>query len=270
MRRFCAVVFCLCFLLCFVINCFAKTAPKSSSITAASAIVVDLKKNKIVYSRSIHAKRAPASTLKILTALIALEKLGPDASVTISRKASLSEPSKIWLKPGEKYRSLDLIKAVLICSANDASVALAEAVAGSESQFAKMMNKKARSLGAKNSNFINASGLPAKNQYSTVYDLYRITKAALKNPVINQIMQKKKTAIQNSDGREISLVNHNKLLFRMTYPLVLGKTGYTKTARHCYASIAYFENKEYAIVILKSRKPWTDMENLLKLIRNRK
>jgi D-alanyl-D-alanine carboxypeptidase len=84
-------------------------------------------------------------------------------------------------------------------------------------------------------------------------------------------MKKKKAAIQSGDtDHEITLINHNRLLFRMSYPLVLGKTGYTKTARHCYASIAYFNDNQYAIVILKSRKPWTDMENLLKLVKNKK
>jgi len=266
-RKYLAAGICLCFLFLYVFNCFAKLEKKASVVTASSAIVVDLKKNKIAYSKNIHIKRAPASTIKILTALVALERLGPDTIVEVSRNASLAEPSKIWLKPGEKYRSIDLIKAVLISSANDASVALAEAVAGSESQFAKIMNKKARSLGAKNSNFINASGLPAKNQYTTAYDLYRITKAALKNPVIYQIMKKKKTVIQGSDGRSIDLVNHNKLLLKKSYPLVLVKTGYTKSARHCYSGIAYAKNKEYAIVILRSRKPWTDIDNLLGLVK---
>lgn len=261
---------CLFILFFCVVSCFAKASKKNNSITAKSAIVIDLKKNKIIYSKNIHIIRAPASTIKILTALVALEKLGPDAIVEISRNASSAEPSKIWLRPGEKYRSIDLIKAVLMSSANDASVALAEAVAGSESKFTNLMNSKARSLGARHSNFMNSSGLPAKNQYSTAYDMARIIKAALNNPVVYQIMKKKKTVIQSSEGRKVTLVNHNRLLFRKTYPLVLGKTGYTINARHCYASVAYFEKKDYAVVILKSQKPWSDMEAILKFISSRR
>ncbi|MDD5005319.1 MAG: D-alanyl-D-alanine carboxypeptidase [Candidatus Omnitrophica bacterium] len=260
--------FILLFLLFFYIpDCFAKPN-KKELVTAQSAILVDLARNKIIYAKNIHTKLAPASTVKVLTALVTLEQLGANAEVEVSRNASCAQPSKIWLKPGEKYNSLDLINAALISSANDASVALAEAVAGSEFQFAKIMNKRAKSLGAKNSNFINATGLPAKNQYSTAYDLYRLVRIALDNPVVCQVMKKKNEKITSDAGKEISLVNHNKLLFRMSYPLVLGKTGYTKNAKHCYAGIAYYGKKKYAVVVLKSSKPWTDVKKLLSLVKN--
>lgn len=257
---------CLFVFFCYVFNSFAKS-DKKEFVTAYSAIVVDLKKNKIIYAKNIYSRLAPASTQKVLTALVVLEKLGLNKDVEISRNASVVEPTQIGLDEDETYNSLGLINAVLISSANDASVALAEAAAGSESEFAKMMNKKARSLGARRSNFVNASGLSAKNQYTTAYDLYRIIKAALNNPVIYQIMKKKRESIKNSKGNEITLFNHNKMLFKMRYPLVLGKTGYTRVAKHCYAGIAYFGDKKYAIVILKSRKPWLDIKNLLNLIK---
>lgn len=269
MRRLClGLVICFFVLFCYIFNSFAKSE-KKEFITALAAIVVDLDRNKTIYAKNIHSRFTPASTAKVLTALVVLEKLGIDRDVEISRNASIVEPTQIGLREGTTYNSLELINAVLISSANDASVALAEAAAGSESEFAKMMNKKARSLGAKRSNFVNASGLSAQNQYSTAYDLYRIVKAALDNTVIYQIMKKKVEKIRDSLGNEITLNNHNRLLFRMSYPLVLGKTGYTKKAKHCYAGVAYFGNKRYAIVILKSRRPWQDIGNLLNFIKKK-
>lgn len=266
-RKLClGLVACFFVFFCCIFNSFAKS-DKKEFMTAQAAIIVDLNKNKTIYAKNIHSRLAPASTTKVLTALVVLEKLGVERNVEISGNASIVEPTQIGLRQGVMYNSLDLLNAVLISSANDASVALAEATAGSESEFAVMMNKKARSLGAKRSHFANASGLSAKNQYSTAYDLYRIVKAALNNPVIYQIMKKKIEKIKDSKGNEIALKNHNRLLFRMSYPLVLGKTGYTITAKHCYAGVAYFGDRSYAVVILKSRKPWQDIEILLKLIR---
>jgi D-alanyl-D-alanine carboxypeptidase (penicillin-binding protein 5/6) len=255
---------------CFAHQSFAKTKKKSSkseAVTAKAVILVDVTRNKILYSRNIHRKFFPASTVKLLTAYIALEELSPDSQVRISAKASQAESSKVWLPKGARFSSLDLINAVLLASANDASVALAEAVSGTEAEFAKKMNKKAKSFGTKNSNFNNASGLPSKNQYSTAYDLYRIAKAVLGNQEICNIMRKKKDKIESSAGKSIVFSNHNKLLFRKSYPVVLLKTGYTKSARHCYAGKIYLNGKEYVFAFLKSRKPWDDINSLIKIIK---
>lgn len=264
-------------LFCIENQSFAKSkkqskSRKKDSISAEAVILVDVSKNKILYSLRIHKKYAPASTVKILTALVALEELGENTNVKISKKASQVEPSKLWLTEGQIYNSLDLINAVLISSANDASVALAEAVAQTEEGFAKKMDKRAKQLGAKNSRFMNASGLPAKNQYSTAYDLYRITKAALKNPDICNIMKKKKEKIKcvNGNGKEYTLINHNKLVFKNSNPTILLKTGYTKSAKHCYAGKIYMNGKEYVFAFLKSRNPWDDIDYLVSLIKRKK
>jgi len=271
LKKFYTVLF-ICFFVLF--NCssqaFSKTSKKSSKkqlFTAPSAILVDVTRNKIIFSRQIHKKYPPASTIKILSALIALEELGYNSEVGISRKASLAEPSKVWLPEGAIFNSFDLISAVLISSANDASVALAEAVSGNEQAFAKKMNKKAKSFGTKNSNFTNASGLPSKSQYSTAYDLYRITKFALQRKDICNIMRKKREEIKGTKGNEINLVNHNKLLFKKSYPTVLLKTGYTKSAGHCYCGKIYYNGREYVFAFLKSRKPWKDIDYLISLIK---
>jgi D-alanyl-D-alanine carboxypeptidase len=230
-------------------------------------ILVDVTANKVIYSRQRNKKFAPASTVKLLTALIALEELGLDKNVEISRKASQTQPSKIWLPEGAVFSSGDLINAALISSANDASVALAESVSGSEWKFAQKMNAKAKALGAKNSNFVNASGLPVKGQYTTAYDLYRIAKAAIKDDSIYNIMRKRQETIRGTKGRAIALVNHNKLLFKKSYPLILLKTGYTKSAKHCYAGKIYLNGRQYVFAFLKSRKPWSDIDALIRIIK---
>jgi len=236
---------------------------KKISITAKAAILVDCNSDEFVFSKNIDEQLACASTTKLLTALVALEQLGTETQVKISQNSWNVEPSKAGLKKGAYYTSGDLVRAALIASSNDACVALAEAVAGSEEKFAVLINEKAKRLGAVNSNFVTSSGLPAKDHYSTVYDFYLIARAALRNSFINAAMRNKKIVIEGSDNKKITLRNHNKLLFRWSSPLVLGKTGYTRKARHCYAGIIYYEGRQYAIVILKSRKPWHDIENLL-------
>jgi D-alanyl-D-alanine carboxypeptidase len=164
----------------------------------------------------------------------------------------------------------DLLEALLASSANDAAVALAEAVAGSETSFARLMNRKARDLGVRHSNFTNASGLPDKRQVTTPYDLFLITRAAFNNSFIKDVMEQKSICVLSQDGDEVVCRNHNKLLWRLDDPKVLGKTGYTQAAHHCYAGIAYYDDHKVAIVILKSRKPWDDIAKILKVRLNPK
>lgn len=255
----------------FVISCcgvFSFAESKNQKlVTAESAILVDVTANKVLYSKKRHRKLAPASTIKVLTGLIAIEELGLDKNVKISKRASRTQPTKVWLSEGAVYSSGDLINAVLISSANDASVAVAEAVSGSEWRFAQKMNKRAKELGAKNSNFLNASGLPVKGQYSTAYDLYRIMKGAIKNDHVYDIMRRKRKKIKGTKGKTIKLKNHNKLLFKKSYPLVVLKTGYTKSAKHCYVGKIYYKGRQYVFAFLKSRKPWSDIDAFLRLIK---
>ncbi|MBI4387878.1 MAG: D-alanyl-D-alanine carboxypeptidase, partial [Candidatus Omnitrophica bacterium] len=138
--------------------------------SAKSAIVIDQKTGKTLFSRSSQTKRAPASTVKLLTALVVLDALQLDSVVRIPSGVVGVQPSRINLRTGEQFYVRDLLKAVLIGSANDAARALAIVTAGSEYQFAQRMNQKASALGALRSNFVTSNGLPAKNQYSTVYD----------------------------------------------------------------------------------------------------
>ena len=161
------------------------------SVTAPSVVLIDPTTHRILYSKTPHRKRAPASTTKLLTAMVAMDRLSLNQIVTVPKFAESIEASKIYVRGGEQYRVRDLIRAILIKSANDAAEVLAYAAAGSRSAFAKQMNRKARSIGAKHSNFVNPHGLPDKRQHSTAYDLALIMKKAQKYPFIVSTLKKK-------------------------------------------------------------------------------
>lgn len=232
-------------------------------ITAYSAVLMNPWNKRIIYSRNPHIKLAPASTAKIMTAIVVARNSSLDKKVKVSAKAASMPPSKTQLKKGEEYKTGDLLKALLLNSGNDASVALAESVAGSEEAFVKMMNDMAKKIGARHTNFKTSSGLPAKNQYSTAYDLTLIMCEAMKYKSIVDIMKMKTAQIreENTD-RCIKLKNHNKSLHRNSVYFILGKTGYTRRAGHCFAGYINYGRRNTIVVILKSRKMWMDLARL--------
>ncbi|MFH0941108.1 MAG: D-alanyl-D-alanine carboxypeptidase family protein [Candidatus Omnitrophota bacterium] len=238
-------------------------AKKATSITARAGYAVDSSSKKVLFSRNPKMKFYPASTVKLLTALVVLDNMKLKSSVRVSRRATSVAPTKAGLTRGASYPVSDLLKVLLATSANDAGVALAEALSGSQERFALLMNKKARSLGCRNSNFTNPTGLPDKRQLTTAYDLYLITRAAFNDPFIASVMRQKNVTISGSDAKPITLRNHNKLLWRMPEPCVLGKTGYTRSAGHCYAGLAIYDDGRVIVVILKSRNPYSDIRNIL-------
>ena len=233
-------------------------------VTAESVVLMDPWTKRIIYSKNPHIEFPPASTLKIMTALVVLKNSHLEKKVVISKFASSMEPSKVYLEEGEIYLIKDLLKALILNSGNDASVALAEGIAGSEEGFVDIMNEMAKTIGAKNTNFKNSNGLPEEGQYSTAYDLALIVREAMKNRNFVDIARIKNTEIEElSSGRRIKLKNHNKTLWKDAPYLVLGKTGYTKKAGHCFAGyIQYNRWRKVIVVILKSRKPWSDLKLL--------
>jgi len=242
-------------------NLFAKEV---IHITAHSAVLMNARNKKVVYSKNPHIKLAPASTTKIMTALVVLKKSGLDKKVTVSRCATCMPPSKVDIKKGEVYSTEDMLKALLLNSGNDASVALAESVAGTEKDFVSMMNDMARRLGCRNTNFKTSNGLPAKGQYSTAYDMALIVREAVKDKRLLDILSIKEAEITElNSGRRIKLRNHNKSLWKDTSYLILGKTGYTIRARQCFAGyINYDKSHNLIVVILKGKKLWPDLKEL--------
>lgn len=204
-------------------------------LQSPAAILMDARTAQVIYSKNPDLRREPASTTKILTALVAVEKAADlNALVTISAKAANTEGSSAQLEAGMKIPLRELLYAMLMLSGNDAANAIAEYVAGNVATFAEMMNTRARAAGATHSNFVNPSGLPASTQYSTVRDLALIGRAALRNPVLAQIFATKQ---HHFAWMKAASTNHNRLLW--TVPGADGvKNGYTIAAHHTWVGSA--------------------------------
>ena len=229
-------------------------------VTALSAVIMEPESGKILFSKAPHLKQPPASTAKVTTALIVLDTLSLDRRVHISPVVEGVQSSKLYLKGGEELSVRDLLKAVLMKSANDAAMALAIEVAGSEHAFAELMNQKARKLGAQNTHFVNSTGLPGRGQYSTTYDLALIMNNAMKNHAVASILKERHAVIQTSNGRRYYLKNHNKMLWRGRG--IFGKTGYTRRARHCFVGWIEGQHNDAVIAVLGSHKLWDDLTSL--------
>lgn len=233
-------------------------------LNAASAVIVDSDRGVVLFSKNPTLRLPPASTTKMMTAVIVMERLPLYKKVVVSLRATQVAPSKAGLTPNAAYTVKDLLVALLVSSSNDAAVALAEAVAGDEARFAALMNAKAKALGMKDTLFANATGLPTKpkrKQYSTAYDLTRLMRAAAKDRRIDEILGITTTVIQGSDGRAIFIKSHNKMLWRAP-GLVKGKTGWTFASKHTFVGTNYSADKRIVFAILSSKEPWTDIRRL--------
>jgi len=204
----------------------------------------------------------PASTTKVMTALLVLEKLPLDRYVTVSPRATSVQPTKLSLKPGERYKVRDLLYAILLKSANDASVVLAEAVAGSEQNFVKLMNQRAKQIGAQHTKFANSHGLPSKrvSQYTTAYDMYLIFRQALKHPFFQSAIKLKYKTIYSQGERKIGLQSHNKMLFMGWRQKIYGKTGYTRSARACFVGTLQKGRSTLIIAVFGCTDRWDDIK----------
>lgn len=202
-----------------------------------------------------------------MTALIVLETLPLDHVVTIGPRPALVQPSMIYLKEGEQYYVRDLLYALLLKSANDAAVALAEAVSGSEAAFARKMNDRAKSLGAKKTHFVNAHGLPSKQeQYSIPYDMYLIFRQAIKHDFFRDAIKHKQMTIRSLAGREIALQSHDKILFKDWKTPVYGKTGWTRKAQQCFLGYAKVGNDICIISLFGVTNRWQDIRYIISRI----
>ena len=205
-------------------------------VHARAAVIMDGQTHKLLYAKNPDLKLKPASTTKLVTAMVVLDKLAPDTLVTVSRRAAYTPSIAPHLRPGERMSVRDLLYFALMRSINGAAVALAEAVSGSESAFTVLMNQKAVSLGAKDTRYVNSTGLPARGQYITASDLALITDGALRYPLIRQIIHTREKDL-DVDGRHVFLRNTDELLWSDDN-LIGGKTGYTRAAEHCLAFAA--------------------------------
>lgn len=215
-------------------------------LNAMAAVLIEESSGRVLYSKSATEKRSIASTTKIMTALTALENGDLEDVVTVSKKAASIGGSTIGLRAGEKYTLKEMLYMLLMISANDSAIAIAEHIGGTVENFAEMMNKRAVSLGAVNSKFVTPHGLDRENQYSTAYDVALITREALKNPIFADIVSTVSSSIPGHN-----LYNTNELLG--SYRGMDGvKTGYTGKAGRCLVTTAKREGMRLISVILGS------------------
>lgn len=227
-------------------------------LTSKSAIIMDGDSGKVIYAHLPDKTAQPASTIKILTGLIAIQSLEDEEKVLASRRAAGMPRSKIYLRRGKSYRADDMINAVLLSSANDASVALAEKIAGSERVFAKLMTHKAKAWGAENTVCKTSTGLTSRGQQSTVRDLAVLFNRAMENEEFADRVVRRK--IKTGYGKVLK--NHNRALWQIA-GAEGGKTGYTKAARQTYVGKFKRGDDELTVAVMGSETMWDDVKCLV-------
>ena len=240
------------------------------NLTARAALLMDAGTGRILYQKEADLRLPPASTTKVMTAIMTLEsghKL--TESLTVSKEATRMPASKLHLRPGQTMSIEELLYSIMLASANDASVVLAEGIGGSVENFTDKMTKKAHELGATNSNFTNPHGLTAPDHYSTVRDLAILFRYAMRNALFREIVQTKFSSVNSTAlvrkkvvPRRISVRNHNRLLWDFDGALG-GKTGYTVAAKKCFVGAVQRDGVTLIVAILGARDQWGDTKRLL-------
>ena len=235
------------------IPALAADAAAPPDLTAGAAVLTDFTTGIVLYAKNPDVHKAPASTTKILTALIALEKGRLDDVITVGPNPPRVEGTRVYLVEGEKITLENLLYGMLLNSGNDAALAIAEHYGGSQEGFARLMNEKAAALGAVNSHFVTPNGLSEPDHYTTARDLALITRAAMQNATIRRIVATK-TQSWHGQEWETTLVNQNKLLWN--YEGADGvKNGYTSESRFTLAGSATRQGQSFIAVVLDEPGP---------------
>lgn len=233
-----------------------------SDISAQSAILIEQSTGTVIFSKNQDKQMKPASTTKILTAICALENGELSDVVTVSKKAADEEGSSMYIEAGEKITLEALVYGLMLNSGNDAAVAIAEHLSGDTIKFADLMNKKAKEIGVKNSNFVTPNGLDDENHYVTARDLAVITAYALNNPKFSEIVKTKTKIVLTENNVKKYLTNHNKML--SIYDGCIGvKTGFTKASGRTLVTAAEKNNIKLIAVTLNAPSDWNDHKLML-------
>lgn len=234
-------------------------------IVGESALVLDVQSGRVLYAKNADVPRAVASTQKIITALCVLDTGDIDKPVTIAPSDLNCEPTRLNVKPGDVYTRRELLKVLIVKSANDIARALARDTGGDQETFAMLMNRKAASLGMRNSHFRNPHGLTEPGQYSTARDMAIAARAAYRSPLVRAYASTKSFTFRFNDGRTRLLENTNKVLKTLPYCNGL-KTGTTNASGRCLVSSGSLNGRAVIVVVLKSNTPniWTDSTKLLR------
>lgn len=242
---------------------FGSDIPEPPGVSAVAAVLIDAKSGAVLFEKD-SARRLPmASTTKIMTAKIILEKMELGETVTVPKEATLVEGSSMYLRENEQITVETLLYGLLLESGNDAAHTLAVACSGSVEAFAELMNEEAEKMGLSSTSFANPHGLTAENHFTTAYELAYITSEAMKNEKFREIISTQKMTAPSLDGKVTRYFsNHNKLLRR--YDGAFGvKTGYTKAAGRCLVSAAERDGETYIAVTLNDGNDWNDHTSLL-------
>jgi D-alanyl-D-alanine carboxypeptidase (penicillin-binding protein 5/6) len=265
-KRVTIILLAICLLVSFPAFANPENTAPPLETTAESAILMDYVSGQVLFSKEPHKELPMASVTKLMTLLLAVEaveqgKLDLSDTIVTSENAASMGGSQVYLEPGEEMSVEEMLISIAVGSANDCSVAVAEQIAGSEQSFVQMMNDKVQKLGLENTHFVNTTGLPAENHYTSAYDMAVILKECLKYPLFRKL-----SSIYEYDlrGGEFKLWNTNKLL--KWYPGVdAGKTGWTNEAKYCLASSAQKEGMRLIAVVLGTPETRSHFRESIKL-----
>ncbi len=247
--------------------------PSGPSVFAEAAIVMEASTGLVLYEKNIDESHYPASITKIMTALLAIENSSPSEIVTFSKDAVFKvdlDSSRIGIDVGEQLTMQQCLYAILLESANEVTYAVAEHIGGTISNFAQMMNDRAKSLGCKNTNFVNPHGLQDENHYTSAYDMALITREAMKNETFRKIFDTRTYQIPptNIQSETRYLRNHHRFVLGQTYhydDCIGGKTGYTSVAKYTLVSVAKRGDLELICVVMRddsNEHQYTDTQKL--------
>ena len=223
------------------------------NVQAESAILINARTGSVIYEKNADTRRSPASLTKVMTCILGLEEKGLDSIFNISMAAAATEYSDLGMKGGEKMRSGELMRGMMMESDNGAAVVVAQNVSGNILKFADRMNAKAKELGCRKTHFSNPHGLTAKWHYTTARDMAKIAAYAMKNPDFRNIVSSKSSVIHwaSPSGKTYKADNTNRLLSFYTGANGI-KTGWTSAAKGCLAASAKRNDIELIAIVLKS------------------
>lgn len=263
----------VCYLIiCVIFGCGFVYAEEDTSLAenAKSAIIMEASTGDILFEKNSYEKLPPASMTKIMTMLLIMENiekgnLSWDDEVTASENASSMGGSQIFLEAGEVMSVKDMVKGIAIASGNDAAVAMAEKIAGTEEEFVKLMNNRAKELGLENTNFKNVTGLEAENHYSSAHDMAVMARELIKHEKILEFTGTYEDYLRENTDKKFWLVNTNKLV--RFYQGVDGlKTGYTGEAGYCLTSTMKRGNMRIITVVMNEPDSATRNSETVKML----
>ncbi|MFC1653335.1 D-alanyl-D-alanine carboxypeptidase family protein [Patescibacteria group bacterium] len=231
-------------------------------ISATAAIAIDPKSSVVLFEKNSDVRKLPASTTKIMTALVVLDEYDLGDVITIGNE-NLSIGNKSYLVRGERITVINLLYALLVSSGNDAALALAQNHPKGYNFFISQMNQKAKDLHLKNSNFTNVSGLEQPNHYMSARDLAILTKEALKNNIILDVVSTKRIFIESIEGDQVHVLENTNELLGKIDGLMGVKTGWTFRAGECLVSYIERDGREAILVILESNDRFGESEKII-------